>query len=115
MKWNLGFRQKKTLESLQKMVFKIKQNYSLNGDPDLLGYNMMLNEELCKININLNTLLDRKNMSIQKLVDKIDHLFLREFTCAFLQSEGIWSKNLCGDGSSCNIKQTIKKIKRFLW
>lgn len=93
---------------------EIVQEYKTDGDLDKYGYNLFLNENLCEIGIHLTSLMDRKNMSVKKWVKKIDSVFLLEYICAFLDSEGFWSKKLCGD-DTCNIRKTLEKVNYFLW
>ena len=95
-------------------MVEILQEYSTD-DLDLYGYNEFITDNLCKIKINLGSLMDRKNMSFKKLVKKINSFFLLEFTCALLRAEGLWDERLCGDGYNCNIKETLKKINYFIW
>ena len=52
-------------------MVEILQEYSTN-DLDLYGYNEFITDNLCKIKINLGSLMDRKNMSFKKLVKKIN-------------------------------------------
>ncbi len=88
---------------------EIIQEYSTDV-LDHYGYNMLISEGLCKIKINLGSLMDRKNMAFKKLFKRINNVFLLEFLCAFLGSEGLWDKSLCGEKGMCHIKETLKKV-----
>lgn len=93
---------------------EIVQEYSTDLHPEMYGYNQLLKDNLCEIHIYLGSLMERKNMAIKKLVDKIDGYFLLEYLCVLLTEEGLWSDHLCGrDGSNCSIKQALKKINYF--
>lgn len=93
---------------------EIIQKYS-TIDHHWYGYNLFLNKDTCEIKIHLGALMDRKNMSFQKLVKKIDSFFLLEFVCAIMRKEELWDNKLCGDGFNCNIKETLKKLNYFIW
>lgn len=93
---------------------EVIQKYLIDGDNTKYGFNSFINKNLCKIEINLNSIMERKNMAFKKIVKKINDIFLLEFLCAFLDYEGLWSEKLCGDGYNCNIKKILKKISFFL-
>ena len=80
---------------------------------DYYGYNMLISEGVCKIKIHLGSLMTRKNMSFKKLMRRINSVFLLEFLCAFLGSEGLWDESLCEREGTCNIKETLKKMNYF--
>ena len=58
--------------------------------------------------------MNRKNMSFNQIVKRINYFFLVEFVCIILQEQGIWDIELCNNGSVCNIQKTISTVNSFL-
>ena len=99
------------LELRSAIIEETIQEYNLVENENY-AYNQFISTGKCRIGINLGSLMDRKNMSFEKIVDRVNSFFLLEFVCAFIDSEGQWSPSLCADGYSCNIKKILKKYTR---
>lgn len=54
-------------------------------------------------------MIDRKNMSIEKIIKRINGYFLVEFICATLRDMNIHDKRMCNDDNRVCV------IKRLLW
>jgi hypothetical protein len=74
---------------------------------------MLISEGVCEIKIHLGSLMDRKNMAFKKIFKRINNVFLLEFLCAFLGSEGLWDESLCEREGSCNITKTLERMNYF--
>jgi hypothetical protein len=88
---------------------KLVQYYSIKKRK-YPAYNTMGENNSVKIEISLSSLMSRKNMAFNQLVNRINKYFLLEFVCVILQEQGLWSKQLCNNGSLCNIQRVISSL-----
>ena len=88
---------------------KVVQFYSINKRK-YPAYNTMGENNSVKIEISLSSLMSRKNMAFNQLLNRINKYFLLEFVCVLLQEQGLWNKKLCNNGSLCNIQRVISSV-----
>ena len=71
------------------------------------------NEVICgsiNISINLPRLMERKNMSVTKLIKKINRTWLQEFICGLHEMDGNWNEEMCDD-NFCPIYRTVQRME----
>ena len=95
--------------SKEEQRVKVVQNYSINKRK-YPAYNTMEENNSAKIEISLGSLMSRKNMAFNQLLNRINKYFLLEFVCVILQEQGLWNKQLCNNGSLCNIQRIISSL-----
>ncbi len=99
----------KSEATLIKNKTEIIQNYVVDND-EKCSYNDLIHPHCYKIEICLNSLLSRKNMSFRNVVRKVDKIFLLEYLCVVLQELDLWSKKICNHGHICGILKMLNYI-----
>lgn len=90
---------------------EIIQNY-VADNKEKCSFNDFIRPECYKIEICLNQLVSRKNMSFKRLVRKLNNIFLLEYLCVVLQDEALWLRKQCKSGPkfNCGIQTVIDFI-----